>query len=263
MMRICTLALTAVAVSHPWRVADAAVDAVPAVAGSSTDALPETPPLRPTTGASSAAPAGPGMPLQNGAPAPPAKPAFYGHYILMSDLAILTVVTVGVRIPETIGATFIALIPWVPIPAAIHAGNGNPWSAMASIGLRTGLPALGGFVGLKLAPENDRSGWDGSCGHAPCKYAYAGYGFLLGAIAACLADQAIVSHNSEPPGRMPSVQIPPPSRTPRQPTLEPPREPQPPRWRRPPRPSRWTMTSIAPALLTERGAFGAVLAGSY
>ena len=87
---------------------------------------------------------------------------------------------------------------WVPVVGfavggpTFHLIHREPWRALGSFGLRTGLPVLGGAIGIGLVASCPPAGGDyGNCGLAELIV-----GAAMGVIAASLIDGLALAHES-------------------------------------------------------------------
>ena len=185
----------------------AAADEAPPVPGPSSPArapLPAGAPELPAQAATS--------PMPICAPAPnavdvPMVDAWYGWQTLAFDGAALamglTLVaanpadgTVAGTLGYGAGATFLLGAP------AVHLAHEHPWKALASVGLRAGLPVvtalMGGFFASSSGRHDSRPSVDGAVQEFGYVWAGVVLGSLVGAVGASALDATFIAHERVP-----------------------------------------------------------------
>ena len=116
---------------------------------------------------------------------------WYGWQTLTLDaLSIGTVLA-------TQGDATVGFVGYLAGPPIIHAIHGNVGKGAASVGLRLGLPVVGGGIGLSFASCNGPYGW--------CRLEAFGLGFLGGMGAAVAIDSAALAYERRPQRPLPRV----------------------------------------------------------
>ena len=115
------------------------------------------------------------------APAVETEPHWYGGRILVADALALGLGYAAVQGTDSESMMLLALGSFVVTPAVMHLQHGRPARALASAGLRLGLPLAVGstFAGLSTCGSDE---W--FCGVGE----FVG-GFMLGSVAAMVVDQ--------------------------------------------------------------------------
>jgi len=145
------------------------------------------------------------QPREMGAPGVPSQRAWYGGQVLISDAVTLSVLGTGFGLAHGNAApdASAALIPigalgYVLVPATIHAFHGQPTTALKSLCLRVGLPALGVVIGkAQDCPASD----GGKCGAGPM------LGLAVGIALASLLDAAVLSYDQPSADQVQSAQF--------------------------------------------------------
>jgi hypothetical protein len=111
---------------------------------------------------------------------------WYGWETLLSDAVSISMLLVAAESDEGPVAV-IGLGIYALGGPAIHFGQGETLNGLGSVGLRLGLPAIGGLIGAQVS--------DGCRGYE-C-FEGAGYGILLGMGAAVVLDAALLGYRSD------------------------------------------------------------------
>jgi hypothetical protein len=116
---------------------------------------------------------------------------WYGWQTLTADALSIGTVFATQGDAATVG--FVGYLAGAPI---IHAVHGNVAKGGGSVGLRIGLPVVGGGIGLAFASCN---------GPYYCRFEAFGLGFLGGMVAAVAIDSAALAYERQPPKPLPRV----------------------------------------------------------
>jgi hypothetical protein len=137
------------------------------------------------------------------APAKTAQPAaqtesyWYGWQTLTSDAASISAVGTGIKF-ETAPLAYLGVAGYYLGAPIVHIAHGRVGVAFASLGLRLGLPSLGGAIGFATAgpcTESERRGFFGCAFHG---WNEAAIGGLIGLGAAIAIDSALLAHGKRP-----------------------------------------------------------------
>jgi hypothetical protein len=109
----------------------------------------------------------------------------YGHYMLLADAA-----TMSMSIAAESGELFLA--SYLLTGAVVHFANGEVGRGLGSIGLRAGLPLVGGLAGAAAA--------DGCSGEL-CGLGHIAVGMMLGMGTALVVDWVALARKSGPERR--------------------------------------------------------------
>ncbi|MBK7585538.1 MAG: hypothetical protein IPI67_35805 [Myxococcales bacterium] len=122
----------------------------------------------------------------------PIKPKrrWYGGQTLIADGASLGAIFAGGAAESSELAVFGLLGMFFAAPI-VHAAHGHAGKPFASLGLRVGLPIVGGFVGCAA---DDSDGMFGCLGGAAA-------GMFLGLVAASVLDASVIAYEDVPPQR--------------------------------------------------------------
>lgn len=127
-------------------------------------------------------------------PQPAAVTEWYGWQSLIADGSSIGIM-VGGNAARSPGAGYFGIAGWYLASPVIHAVHGHGGKAAAALGLRLGLPVLGGLVGA--AAQNDRSDEDVPAGLV--------YGALLGVVAAMVIDDVVLANEDVVPEPTPDA----------------------------------------------------------
>jgi hypothetical protein len=111
---------------------------------------------------------------------------WYGWETLLIDAASISMLVVAAESDEGPVAV-IGLGIYALGGPAIHFGHGEALNGIGSLGLRLGLPAIGGLIGAQVAQVSE------GCRGYEC-FEGAGYGILLGMGAAVVLDAALLGY---------------------------------------------------------------------
>src|SRR5262245_33494029 len=116
---------------------------------------------------------------------------WYGWQTLLLDGAATGTILLGTTNPEGVGIALAGLVGFVVSGPVVHGIHERPAGrVLGSLGLRLGLPLLGGIVGSSVADCRDAEDFD-DVGGAYCQIGYIGLGGLVGLGAAAIADAAL------------------------------------------------------------------------
>jgi hypothetical protein len=134
---------------------------------------------------------------------PAEKPLWYGWQTLALDGGLIVggIVALHFAIDSDTRTGVVETLAWTPAVAyvvggpTIHLIHKEPWRALGSLGLRTGLPALGGAMGVGVFATCPPPGGEyGNCGLGEFVV-----GVSVGVLAASLIDGGAVARKSAKP----------------------------------------------------------------
>lgn len=107
---------------------------------------------------------------------------WYGWQIIIADVTSSVVLVTLVHKAE--GYT---LLPYLVLAPSVHVANGNPVTALASVGLRVGMPIVGLLIGAAFAGGCNGSSEECLVGPA--------YGMLIGMVGAMVVDASVLAYD--------------------------------------------------------------------